>query len=81
MLLVQIGLSSYPDKNDQTLPPIVVKKVLIPTQFSSEEEAKVIQELGDNMQTSTTYFASSNAILSILMQTSLSSFWSVINNQ
>ena len=81
MLLVQIGLSRYPDKNDQTLPPSVIKKVLIPTQFSSEEEAKVIQELGDNMQTSTTYFGSSNAIVSILMQTSLSSFWSVINNQ
>ena len=81
MLLVQIGLSRYPDKNDQTLPPSVVKKVLIPTQFSSEEEAKIIQELGDNMQTSTTYFGSSNAIVSILMQTSLSSFWSVINNQ
>ena len=42
MLLVQIGLSNIPDKNGQTLPPSVLKKVLIPAQFSSEEEAKVI---------------------------------------
>ena len=42
MLIVQIGLSHIPDKNYQTLPPSVLKKVLIPAQFSSEAEAKAI---------------------------------------
>ena len=71
MLLVQIGLSHIPDKNYQTLPPSVLKKVLIPAQFSSEEEARVIEELGENFQSTATSVASSNVLLSLIFQTSL----------
>ena len=31
MLFIKIGLSEFPDKNSLTLPPSVLKKVLIPT--------------------------------------------------
>ena len=81
MLIVQIGLSDFPDKNDQRLPPSVLKMVYIPTQFKSEEEAKAIQDLGENMQTTTTSFASANFLVSFILSASLSQLWSIINNQ
>ena len=38
-LILQINLSGYTDYRGNRLPPSVIKKVLLPPQFSSQEEA------------------------------------------
>ena len=54
---------------------------MLPRQFSSFEEAQTYTEMGDQMSESTSLISSSNAVLNILMQTSLNQFWSLINSQ
>ena len=53
---------------------------MIPIQFGSEFEAIAFTDIGDYMYETTTLISGGNAIVSIIMQTSLNSLWSTINS-
>ena len=74
-------MNAYTDYSGKTLPPSLIKRREIPIQFGSLDEAITFTNIADSVSEATTIIASSNAVTSIVMQTSLYQLWSLINSQ
>ena len=69
------------DVNCYRLPPSVIKKVWLPLQFSSLEEAQTIENIGNAVSKTTTVISCTNTGLDFFMKSSLNKFWGFINSQ
>ena len=79
-LILQINLSEYTDYRGYRLPPSVMKKVLLPPMFESQEAAIAALNMSNSFSTSSKAISSGNAVFNILMQSSLSQLWGLINS-
>ena len=66
-LIVQVGLSDYPDEFDATLPASVNRVKDIPLQVSSQEEAEAVGEVGSSTHEASTSVCVSQFMISLAM--------------
>ena len=76
-----MSLDAYTDQNGHRLPPALIKFKEIPIQFTSADEAITYTMISDSVLESTTIISSGNAIMNIIMKSSLNKLWSMINSQ
>ena len=74
------GFDKFKDMNGKSLPKKLVKKVLLPAQFASKEEAEKVEEAAKAVEASATSSLSSNFFVNLLLVGSVHQIWSVINS-
>ena len=74
-------MSRFPDQNDATLPDSVNRIKAIPLQFSSAEEAEVVDWTGKVALGTTASTSGFIVFLKWYLQASLSLLWGMLNSQ
>ena len=79
LLIVSLELGMYRDVNGNRLDDKVLLKVLIPRQFSSKVEQRVVESLSNSVDSSLKTVFSWGFAMNVLMFSSLGLIWTAVN--